>query len=62
MSESGALDSISITVNISHTYIADLLVRLESPAGTIATLHSRSGGSTDDINETYTPSTLTGRT
>ncbi|MCG7546392.1 S8 family serine peptidase [Pseudoalteromonas sp. Of7M-16] len=39
----------SVALNISHTYISDLLVTLTSPAGTVATLHNRTGGGADDI-------------
>ncbi|MDK1288870.1 S8 family serine peptidase [Pseudoalteromonas umbrosa] len=39
----------STALNISHTYIGDLLVTLTSPTGTVATLHNRAGGSADNI-------------
>ncbi|ATD00481.1 S8 family serine peptidase [Pseudoalteromonas spongiae] len=41
------------TVNITHTYIGDLIVTLTSPTGTVTTLHNKSGGSSDNINQTY---------
>ena len=53
--DSGAATSVSVTVNISHTYIGDLKVVLIAPDGTTKTMHNRSGGSDDDINQTYTP-------
>ena len=53
--DSGAATSVSVTVNISHTYIGDLRVVLIAPDGTTKTMHNRSGGSDDDINQTYTP-------
>ena len=53
--DSGAATSVSVTVNISHTYIGDLSVVLIAPDGTTKTMHNRSGGSDDDINQTYTP-------
>nr|WP_309110735.1 S8 family serine peptidase [Saccharothrix sp.] len=43
-----------VTVNIVHTYIGDLIVDLVAPDGTVYNLHNRSGGSTDNINRTYT--------
>ncbi|MFS8096769.1 proprotein convertase P-domain-containing protein [Lentzea alba] len=43
-----------VAVNIRHTYIGDLTVALIAPDGTAYTLHNRSGGSTDNINQTYT--------
>lgn len=42
-------------VNITHTYIGDLMVKLISPLGTEAILHNRAGGSTDNIHQTYYP-------
>ena len=52
---SGTVTSVSVTVNISHTYIGDLKVELVAPDGTIKTLHNRSGDGTNNIIETYTP-------
>ena len=37
-----------------HTWIGDLLVTLIAPDGSSYLLHNRAGGSTDDINQTYT--------
>ena len=55
VSNSGNVTSVSVTVNISHTYIGDLKVELVAPDGTIKTLHNREGDGTDDIIKTYTP-------
>ncbi|GLZ27848.1 hypothetical protein Lesp02_00380 [Lentzea sp. NBRC 105346] len=44
----------TVAVNIVHTYIGDLIVDLVAPDGTAYNLHNRSGGSTDNINQTYT--------
>jgi subtilisin-like proprotein convertase family protein len=41
-------------VHIRHTYVGDLVVTLVAPDGTARVLHNRSGGSADDINQTYT--------
>ncbi|MGW0390363.1 S8 family peptidase [Streptomyces sp. NPDC003042] len=46
--------SLSVPVNIVHTYIGDLKVDLVAPDGTVYTLHNRSGGSADNINQAYT--------
>ena len=46
---------IACEVNITHTYIGDLIIKLISPLGTEATLHNREGGSADNINQTYYP-------
>jgi subtilisin-like proprotein convertase family protein len=44
----------AVTVNIRHTYIGDLAVTLLAPDGTGYVLHNRSGGTTDNISQTYT--------
>jgi uncharacterized delta-60 repeat protein len=38
----------------AHTYIGDLIVSLIAPDGSSYVLHNRAGGSTDNINQTYT--------
>ncbi|MCA9754622.1 MAG: proprotein convertase P-domain-containing protein [Candidatus Eisenbacteria bacterium] len=48
----------NVDINLTHTYIGDLIVRLTSPGGTTVTLHNRSGGSANDIIGNY-PGTLT---
>jgi subtilisin-like proprotein convertase family protein len=48
----------NVDVNITHTYIGDLIVYLQSPQGTIVYLHLRSGGSADNLIGNY-PHTLT---
>jgi serine protease len=44
----------AVQVAIVHTYIGDLKVDLVAPDGTVYVLHNRSGGSADNINQTYT--------
>ena len=44
---------LDVAVDISHTYIGDLIVEVTSPAGTVVTLHTRTGGTTDNIVTTY---------
>ncbi|MFC9292678.1 S8 family serine peptidase [Streptomyces sp. NPDC057011] len=46
--------TLKVGVNIVHTYIGDLKVDLVAPDGTVYTVHNRAGGSTDNINTTYT--------
>ena len=48
----------NVDINLTHTYIGDLIVRLTSPGGTTVTLHNRSGGSANDLIGNY-PGTLT---
>ena len=52
---SGTATSVSVAVDISHTYRGDLVIDLIAPDGTARTLHSRTGGSANDIDRTYTP-------
>ncbi|MFF9049876.1 S8 family serine peptidase [Streptomyces erythrochromogenes] len=46
--------TLKVGVNVVHTYIGDLKVDLIAPDGTVYTVHNRSGGSTDNINQVYT--------
>jgi len=43
-----------VPVNIVHTYRGDLVVSLVAPDGTVYTLLNRSGGSADNVNQTFT--------
>ena len=47
------IGDLDVAVNITHTYIGDLILELTSPAGTIVSLHNRSGSGTDNIITTY---------
>ena len=42
-----------VLVNIVHTYKGDLKVDLVAPDGSVYVLHNRTGGSADNINQTY---------
>ena len=53
VAEAGQIAAIAVALDITHTYIGDLRVTLRSPAGTEVVLHSRSGGSTDNLRATY---------
>jgi len=44
----------SIAVNVVHTYVGDLKLDLIAPDGTVYNLRSNTGGSADNIVETYT--------
>ncbi|BBB31845.1 hypothetical protein TTHT_0221 [Thermotomaculum hydrothermale] len=52
--DSAVVTEIKVTVDITHTYIGDLIVTLVAPNGATATLSDREGGSDDDIHQTYT--------
>ena len=60
ITESGQVKEISVSVDITHTYIGDLLVSLVSPSGTNVALHQRAGGSADNLIATYTAATTPG--
>jgi subtilisin family serine protease len=45
--------SATVAVSIVHTYIGDLVVDVVAPDGSVYNLHNRSGGSADNINQTY---------
>ena len=57
IAESGTISRIRVGVQISHSYIGDLRVTLESPLGRRAVLHAQLGGSTDDLVATYDSNT-----
>ncbi|KHD23952.1 peptidase S8 [Vibrio caribbeanicus] len=50
---SGDSGTVSIDVDISHSYIGDLKVTLTSPTGGQVVLHENTGGSANDINTSY---------
>jgi subtilisin family serine protease len=53
VSDSLQIWEVTCEVNISHTWIGDLIVKLISPDGTETILHNREGGSADNIHKTY---------
>jgi len=52
-SEEGTVASINVNIDISHSYIGDLVVALISPSGTKVLLHHRSGGSSSNLQKTF---------
>lgn len=46
--------ALQVGVNITHTYIGDLVVDVLAPDGSVYNVHNRTGGSTDNIATTYT--------
>lgn len=54
VADGGQLDRIQVEIDITHTYIGDLLVELVSPSNTRVLLHNRTGGSANNIIKTYT--------
>ena len=57
ITESGTVSQIRVGVQITHTYIGDLRVVLESPMGRRAVLHAQLGGSADNLVATYDSAT-----
>ena len=54
---SGSVGSVEVSVDITHTWKADLKISLHSPAGTDVILHDETGGSADDVIKTFTATT-----
>lgn len=53
VNDPGIVRRIKVSVEITHTYIGDLLVELFSPTGRRAVLHAREGGSADNLFASY---------
>ncbi|MER7577819.1 M4 family metallopeptidase [Streptomyces sp. NPDC126514] len=52
--DGNATAATKVYVNIIHTYRGDLTVDLVGPDGTVYSLLNRSGGSTDNVDQTFT--------
>ncbi len=57
--DDGTIKSVKVTVDITHPYIGDLIVTLRKEANE-QVLHSREGGSANDIQKTFTLDSFTG--
>jgi subtilisin-like proprotein convertase family protein len=55
ISDARSIGNIEVTVDITHTFIGDLIVHLENPGGTVITLHDHAGGGTDNLRRSYSP-------
>lgn len=53
----GQVKDVEVSVDITHTFIGDLLVTLVSPAGANVVLHQRAGGSSDNLIKTFASAT-----
>ena len=58
LAQTGLLQQLKVSCDISHTYIGDLIVELTGPGGTKATLHNRTGAGTDNLVSSYDSTTL----
>ena len=56
----GTLSSLSVSVDITHTFIGDLNISIIPPGGNAIVLHNQSGGGNDNIDATYESSTHVG--
>ena len=57
--DDGTIKSVKVTVDITHSYIGDLVVKLQKEANE-QVLHSREGGSTDNLQKTFTLTSFNG--
>tara|TARA_Y100000815_G_scaffold92715_1_gene81774 strand:+ start:4555 stop:7215 length:2661 start_codon:yes stop_codon:yes gene_type:complete len=53
ITDEGLVQSVEVSVDITHTYIQDLALLMQSPAGTIIPLYFGNCGSQDDLNVTF---------
>ncbi len=60
VADTGILSDVKITVDITHTYRADLEVVLVHPEGTFSLIKGQ-GGSEDDLKQTFAVAGLTGK-
>jgi subtilisin-like proprotein convertase family protein len=61
--DSKPVQSLTVTVDVEHTYVGDLVVRLLAPGTTgvgPVTLHDRVGGSADNLKQAYTTANVPG--
>ncbi|MBU1219029.1 proprotein convertase P-domain-containing protein [Myxococcota bacterium] len=55
VAQEGNIESVSVTVDITHTYAGDVTIKLVGPDGTEEVLQEKVGGSADDIKKTFAP-------
>lgn len=51
--DSITINDLNVQLNISHTYVSDLTVKLTSPNGTIVQLFANQCGASDNVNATF---------
>jgi M6 family metalloprotease-like protein len=52
-SATGVVAAVTVEIDLSHTYVSDLVLTLVSPNGTEVVIHNRQGGSSDDIRREF---------
>ena len=58
VAETGIVKQIKVSLDITHTYIGDLIVDLTGPGGAKVTLHNRAGAGTDNLVTSYDSTSL----
>lgn len=53
VAQAGIVRQLSVALDIAHTYIGDLRVKLTGPGGRSATLHDQTGGREHNLVKTY---------
>ncbi|WP_051224264.1 reprolysin-like metallopeptidase [Flavobacterium tegetincola] len=51
--DSVTIDDLNVQLNISHTYVSDMTVRLTSPSGTVVQLFTNQCGANDNVIATF---------
>ena len=59
-SNTASMESVSVTIEIDHSFQGDLQVTLISPDGREAILHDRTGSAGDGLKKTYAPTEMIG--
>jgi M6 family metalloprotease-like protein len=58
IAQTGQVKQLTVSLDITHTYIGDLAVELSGPGGTKVILHNRAGAGTDNLVASYDSATL----
>jgi M6 family metalloprotease-like protein len=58
IAESGTIDGIAVSIDVTHTYVGDLEVDLVAPSGRTVSLHHRTGAGQDNLVATFDPGSL----
>ncbi|MEZ4227115.1 MAG: proprotein convertase P-domain-containing protein [Polyangiaceae bacterium] len=61
VTDTGAISALSVSVDISHSYVGDLIVKLVRQGGGEIVLHERDGGSANDLKKTYSVTAFDGQ-
>jgi subtilisin-like proprotein convertase family protein len=60
VAENEPIEALTVSVDLRHTFIGDLIITLQPPAttgGNQVVLHNRAGGSTKNLKKTYDAAT-----